>query len=81
MRWYILTWNGVCRIMKFRNDAPLAEINHAVFGVPYGPKCLKTVPQWQLPVAIDTAYRAGFSEAYVDGELKSVVPEGLVGVV
>jgi hypothetical protein len=72
--------NGVCRIVKFSNEAPLAEINKVVFGIPYGPKCLKTVPQWQLPVAIETAYRAGFKEAFIDGELLSVVPEGLVGV-
>jgi hypothetical protein len=80
LRYYILSWNGVCQIRKFSSDAQLSEINKAVFGIPYGPKCLKTVPQWQLPVAIDTARAAGFTEAIVDGEQMSLEVVGMSGV-
>jgi len=80
MRYFILSYNDVCRIVKVNTQAPMSEIYRAYFGVPYGPKCLGSVAQWKLPDAIAIARESGFKEAWVNGEKQNIELVGLVGV-
>lgn len=79
MRFYVLSLNGECRIIKASLRAPLSEINYAAFGVPYGVKFIGT--ERNLAIAIRTGFDAGFKEAIMDGERISLEPVGLAGVV
>lgn len=79
MRYYILSLNGECRIIKGSLRAPLSEINYAAFGVPYGVKFHGT--ERNIALALRTGLEAGFKEAIMDGKKISLEPVGLAGVV
>lgn len=77
MRFYILSLNGECRIIRASSQAPLSEINYAAFGTPYGVKFHAS--ERGLPLAMRSAFDAGFKEVIMDGKKISVEPVGLVG--
>jgi len=79
MKWFVLSFNGDCRIIRCNARAPLSEINHAAFGMPYGPVCLGV--ERSIPLAIVRAREAGFKEAIIDGQRTSLKLEGVAGVV
>ena len=79
MRFYILSLNGECRILRASLRVPLSEINYAAFGIPYGVKFIGT--ERNLALAVRTGFDAGFKEAIMNGEKISLEPVGLAGVV
>lgn len=80
MRYFVLVWNGTCQILKVNSAAQMSEINKFAFGIPYGPKCIGSQPQYRLPLAIDMARQEGFTEATIDGVKTDIKLTGLVGV-
>ncbi len=79
MRFYVLSLNDECRIIKASTRVPLSEVNYAAFGVAYGVKFIGTERNQAL--AIRTALEAGFKEAIMNGHKISLEPVGLAGVV
>lgn len=78
MKFFVLSYNDVCRIVRYSRGVPASEINKAVFGVPYGPKWLGS--DYRITGAIAIARDAGFTEAWVNNELQSLELVGASGV-
>lgn len=79
MRFFVLSWNGECHIVRFSRVAPASEINRVTFGIPYGPKWLGS--NARLPLAIGIAREAGFKEAVIDGQKQGIQIEDVAGVI
>lgn len=79
MRFFILTYNDECRIIRCNTRTALSEINYAAFRIPYGPKYIGA--ERSLPLAIGRAREAGFKEVIVNDAKQNIEVEGVSGVI